>query len=71
MFLQDATITLEYSSASVCVWMGIRVCLFVFLHNYSRSNRSRNMELEYVVVYENISDKFDNGHCRIKVKVTV
>ena len=29
------------------------------------------MKFEYIVVYENISDKFDNGHCRIKVKVTV
>ena len=29
------------------------------------------MKFEYVVVYENISDKFDNGHCQIKVKVTV
>ena len=29
------------------------------------------MKLEYVVVYDYISDKFDNGHCQIKVKVTV
>ena len=29
------------------------------------------MELEYIVEYENILDKFDNGHCPIKVKVTV
>ena len=29
------------------------------------------MKFENVVVYENISDKFDNGHCQIKVKVTV
>ena len=36
-----------------------------------KRNRSRNMKLEYIVVYENISDKFDNGHCRIKVKVMV
>ena len=28
------------------------------------------MKLEYLVVYENISDKFDVGHCRTKVKVT-
>ena len=27
--------------------------------------------LEYIVVYENCSDKFDIEHCRIKVKVTV
>ena len=41
------------------------------LHDSSKSNRSRKMKLEYIVVYENISDKFDNGHCRIKAKVTV
>ena len=29
------------------------------------------MKLEYIVVNENISDKFENGHCRIKVNVTV
>ena len=29
------------------------------------------MNLEYIVVYENISDKFDIGHCGTKVKVTV
>ena len=30
-----------------------------------------NMKLEYIVVYENISDKLDIGHCRTKVKITV
>ena len=29
------------------------------------------MKFEHIVVYENISDKFDIGHCRTKVKVTV
>ena len=49
------------------------VCVFlcVFLHDNSKSNQSRNMKLEYIVVYENISDKFNKGHCRIKGKVTV
>ena len=28
------------------------------------------MKFEYDVVYENISDMFDNGHCQIKIKVT-
>ena len=28
------------------------------------------MKLEYIVVYANISDKFDIGHCQAKVKVT-
>ena len=40
-------------------------------HYNSKSNPSRNMKLKYIVVYENISNKFDNGHSRIKVKVTV
>ena len=48
-FLQNATIV--YSSESVC----IRVVFF--LHNTSKSNRSRNMQFEYnvVPVYQNIS----------------
>ena len=48
------------------------VCVFVcvFLQDNSKSNECSRMKLEYSVVYENISDKFDNGHCRIKVKVT-
>ena len=29
------------------------------------------MKFEHIVVYENISEKFDIGHCRTKVKVTV
>ena len=29
------------------------------------------MKLEHIVSYENISEKFDNLHCRIKVKVMV
>ena len=29
------------------------------------------MKLEYIVVYENISDKLQNGHSRINVKVTM
>ena len=59
----------------VCVC--VRVCVFpcfrvsVFLHDNSKSNRSRNMKLEYIVVYENISDKFDIGHCQTKVNFTV
>ena len=40
------------------------------MHGKSKSNRSRNMKFEHVV-YENISDKFDSGHCQIKVKVKV
>ena len=28
------------------------------------------MKFEHIVVYENISDSFDIGHCQTKVKVT-
>ena len=51
--------------------MFVCVCVCVFLHDNSKRNRSRNMTLEYIVVYENSSDKFDIEHHRIKVKVTV
>ena len=45
-------------------------CVF-FSHDNSKSNRSRDMKFESIVVNENISKNFDNGHCGIKVKVTV
>ena len=53
--------------------MCVRVCVSVFpcFCTITQKNRSRNMKLEYLVVYENISDKFNIGHCRTKVKVTV
>ena len=51
----------------MCVCMCVCVCVCVCLHDNSKSNQSRNMKLESVV----ISEKFDNGHFPIKVKVTV
>ena len=51
----------------MCVCLG--VC--VFLHDNSKSNRSRNRKLEYIVEYENSSDEFDIELRQIKVKVTV
>ena len=42
-FLQNATI--EYSSKSVSF------CVLMFLHDNSKSNETRNMKLEYTVVY--------------------
>ena len=54
---------------SVCVC--VCPCLCVFLHDNSKRNRSRNTKLEYIVVYENSSDKFDIELRQIKVKVTV
>ena len=51
---------------SVCV----SVCLSVCVHDNSKNNGSIDLKLEHIVVYENSSDKFDIGHCPIKVKVT-
>ena len=42
-----------------------------YLHDYQKRNRSNNVKFEYIVIYENSSDRFDIRHCRIKVKVTV
>ena len=44
----------------VCVSVSLSVCLCV--HDNSKSNQSRNIKLEYIVGYENISDQFDNRH---------
>ena len=55
----------------VCVCVCVCLCVCVFLHDNSKRNRSRNTKLEYIVVYENSSDKFDIELRRIKVKVTV
>ena len=48
--------------------MSFHVC--GVLHDNSKSNQSRNMKFEYIVVYENSSEAFDVIHCQIKVKVT-
>ena len=79
--MQNATIEYLSESVCVCVCVGVCVCVCasvsvhpcvcVCLDDNSKSNRSRSMKLEYIVLYENISDKFDNGYCQIKVKVTV
>ena len=52
----------------MCVCASMCVCKF--LHDDSKSNQSSNIKFEHVE-YENIPDKFDIGHCRTKVKVTV
>ena len=54
-------------SVCVCVF----VCVCVCLHDNSKRNRSRNTKSEYIVVYENSSDKFAIELHRIKVKVTL
>ena len=46
------------------------MCLSVCVHDNSKNNGSIDLKLEHIVVYENSSDKFDIGHCPIKVKVT-
>ena len=55
----------------VLVRVCVCVCVCVFLHDNSKRNRSRNTKSQYIVVYENSSDKFDIELHRIKVKVTV
>ena len=55
----------------MCVCVRPCLCVCVFLHDNSKRNRSRNTKSEYIVVYENSSDKFDIELHRIKVKVTV
>ena len=51
---------------SVCLC----VCLCVVcVHDNLKNNGSIHLKLEHIVVYENSSDKFDIGHCPIKVKV--
>ena len=60
------------SCVCVCVLVCVLVCASVcVLQDNSKNNWSWNMKLEHIVAYENISEKFDNGHCRIKVKVMV
>ena len=61
-----STATIEYSCPSVSV----SVCVCVCVHDNSNNNGSIHLKLEHIVVYENSSDKFDIGHCAIKVKVT-
>ena len=46
------------------------VCVSVCVHDNSKNDGSIDLKLEHIVVYENSSDKFDIGHCLIKVKVT-
>ena len=42
----------------MCPCLCLCVCVF-FLDNNLKRNRSRNMKLDYIVVYENSSHKFD------------
>ena len=70
--------TIEYSCPSVCVCVSVClsiclcvcVCVSVCVHDNYKKNVSIHLEFEHVVVYENISEDFDIGHCLIKVKVT-
>ena len=54
---------------SVCV--SVFVCVCVCLLDNSKRNQSRNMKLEYILVYGNSSDKVDIELRGIKVKVNV
>ena len=66
-----STATIEYSCPSVCLW--VCLCFYVpvcvFVHYNSKNNCSIHLNLEHVVAYQNSSDKFDIGHCPIKVTV--
>ena len=58
-----STATIEYSCSSVC--------LCVCVQDNPNNIGSVHLKLEYIVVYEKSSDKFNIGHCPIKVKVMV
>ena len=45
-------------------------CL-VSVYMITKNNRSINLILEHIEVYENNLDDFHIGHCEVKVKVTV
>ena len=50
----------------VSFYVGVSVCVIT-----QKNNLYRIMKSEYILLYENSSDKFDIDHCRIKVNVTV
>ena len=54
-------------SLCVCACVCVCVCVCVCTRDISKSNLSRNMKLEYIVIlYENSWDEFDIGHRQIK-----
>ena len=69
VFLQNASI--EYSLESLYVFVCVHpsVCYVCFLHDNSKSYRSRNTKIKYIVVYEKSPERFDIGQCQIKVQV--
>ena len=54
----------------VCVCVCVCACVCVCKHDNSKNNGSIHLKLDHIVVpvYENSSDKFNIGHCPIKVK---
>ena len=68
---------LQGTGYSLCVCVCVRVCVSVFVCvcvcfcTITQKNRSWNTKLEYIVVYENNSDKFDIELHRVKVTVGV
>ena len=65
-----STATIEYSCPSVCLCVSFCVCVCVCVPDNLKNNFSIHLKLEHIVVYENSSDQFDNGHCPINFKVT-
>ena len=56
-------------SESVCVHACVRACFCMITQK--ENDQGMTMKLEYIVAYENSSDKFDIEHHRMKVKVIV
>ena len=46
-----STVTIEYSSLSVCLCVCLSVCLSVCVHDNSKNNGSIHLKLEHIVVY--------------------
>ena len=56
------------SCLSVC--LAVRPSIHPSVYDNFKNNQlnNRNMRFEYVFVYENILDKFDIGHCWLRIR---
>ena len=62
---------ISHNTTRVCMCVGLSVCcsVCVCVPITQKNNKSVDLKLEHVVVYENSLDDFDIGHCPIKIKV--